>query len=55
METHRTDEHTLYLGDACGVLTQIPDESVDLIFADPPYTIGKVFNGTEEKWGSGEA
>ena len=43
-------------GDALEVLsTQIPDKSVDLIFADPPYNIGKDFNGTKEKWNSDEA
>jgi site-specific DNA-methyltransferase (adenine-specific) len=29
----------LYLGNAIEVLDQIPDESVDLIFADPPYNL----------------
>ena len=27
----------------------IEDESIDLIFIDPPYNIGKVFNGNKEK------
>ncbi len=29
----------LYLGDVIDVLKQLPDESVDLIFADPPYNL----------------
>lgn len=42
--------------DALEVLsTQIPDKSVDLIFADPPYNIGKDFNGRKDKWNSDEA
>lgn len=43
-------------GNALEVLsTQIPDNSVDLIFADPPYNIGKDFNGRKDKWTSDEA
>ncbi|GGD82178.1 methyltransferase [Emticicia aquatilis] len=41
----------IILGDALEVLrTQIKDSSIDLIFADPPYNIGKNFNGTLDKW-----
>ena len=29
----------LYLGDALKVLNELPEESVDLIFADPPYNL----------------
>ncbi len=32
------------------VLTKIPDASVDLIFVDPPYNIGKNFAGKKDKW-----
>jgi len=43
-------------GDALQVLDrQIDDSSVDLIFADPPYNIGKNFNGRLDKWPSDEA
>jgi len=30
----------IILGDSIEVMKQIPDESIDLIFADPPYNIG---------------
>lgn len=41
----------IYLGDAIEVLSnQIEDESIDLIFVDPPYNIGKCFNGIKDKW-----
>jgi site-specific DNA-methyltransferase (adenine-specific) len=30
---------TVYLGDAIEVMAQLPDESIDLIFADPPYRL----------------
>ena len=43
--------HKIYWGDAIEVLsTEIPDASIDLIFADPPYNIGKDFKGTKDKW-----
>lgn len=41
--------HTIYHGDAVQVLKSIETESVDLIFADPPYNIGKDFDGTHDK------
>jgi len=37
------------------VLKTLPDNSIDLIFADPPYNIGKNFNGHIEKWETEEA
>lgn len=48
--------HSIYHGEALQVLGQeIHDESVDLIFADPPYNIGKRFGEFEDKWPSDEA
>ncbi len=47
------DFHTIYWGDALDVLAhEIPDAAIDLIFADPPYNIGKNFNGRKEEWTS---
>lgn len=40
----------IIFGDAIEALSIIPDDSVDLIFADPPYNIGKNFNGLKDKW-----
>ncbi|MCO4158540.1 adenine-specific DNA-methyltransferase [Citrobacter amalonaticus] len=37
-------------GDALTELKKLPAESVDLIFADPPYNIGKDFDGMVESW-----
>lgn len=34
-------EHKIILGDSLRVLKQIPSESIDLVFADPPYNISK--------------
>jgi site-specific DNA-methyltransferase (adenine-specific) len=43
----------IYHGDAMEVLdAEIADSSVDLIFADPPYNIGKDFSGFLDKWPS---
>jgi adenine-specific DNA-methyltransferase len=43
----------IYWGDALEVLHEhIPDESVHLIFADPPYNIGKNFSEFVDKWES---
>lgn len=51
MEIFGTDNHKIIHSDALKALTtQVADNSVDLIFADPPYNIGKNFNGHIEKW-----
>ena len=41
--------HKIILGDALEVLKQIPDESIDLVFADPPYNMSKK-NGLKWKY-----
>lgn len=45
-----TEEHKILHGDALEALEKLPNNSVDLIFADPPYNIGKNFNGHKDKW-----
>lgn len=50
MEIFGNEKHKIIFGDALEALNAIPDNSVDLIFADPPYNIGKNFNGKIEKW-----
>ncbi len=57
METFSDGQHTIYQGDAVCILEsdRIPEASIDLIFADPPYNIGKDFNGRRDKWPSEEA
>jgi adenine-specific DNA-methyltransferase len=45
----------VFWGDCFSVLGQvIPDSSVDLIFADPPYNIGKKFASFKDSWPSDE-
>ncbi|MEY4935216.1 MAG: hypothetical protein RIS64_1575 [Bacteroidota bacterium] len=44
-------QHKILHGDVIQVLqSEIPDHSIDLIFADPPYNIGKNFNGHKDSW-----
>ena len=33
--------HAIYLGDCLEILKEIPDSSVDIIYADPPYGLAK--------------
>ena len=40
---HRSRLGTLYRGDCMAVLPQIASASVDLIFADPPFNLGKSY------------
>lgn len=54
MEIIGTEEHKIYFGDALEALDQIEDESIDLIFADPPYNIGKIFASSKDKWATDE-
>ena len=49
------DNQGIYHGDAIEVLKYIPNESIDLIFVDPPYNIGKDFAGRKDKWETDEA
>ena len=46
---------TVYQGNCLEVLPKIEDSSVDLIFADPPYNIGKTFGEFRDRWPSDEA
>ena len=53
MPTFDKDGQAIIWGDAINALQrEVPDASVDLIFADPPYNIGKKFNGRNDKWQS---
>lgn len=38
------------LGDSLSVMREMKPESIDLIFADPPYNIGKNFGNNVDKW-----
>lgn len=43
------DGHVIYHGEALETLKGLASESVDLIFADPPYNIGKDFDGIHDR------
>lgn len=51
MKKFEKNNHKIFFGDVIEVLkNEIEDNSIDLIFIDPPYNIGKVFNGNKEEW-----
>jgi site-specific DNA-methyltransferase (adenine-specific) len=55
MEILGNKEHKIIFGDVLDALNRLPNSSIDLIFADPPYNIGKNFNGHIEKWKTEES
>ena len=54
LQVFENDLSKIIHGDAIKVLPLLPDQSVDLIFADPPYNIGKKFGDFLDKWDSME-
>ena len=55
MELIGTKNNRIIHGDAIWALENIiEDNSIDLIFADPPYNIGKNFAGCIDKWDTDE-
>ena len=51
---YKDNFHTIIHGDALKNLRHLESESIDLIFADPPYNIGKNFDGSIENWSEDE-
>ena len=43
------------LGDSLNVLSQMKSKSVNLIFSDAPYNIGKDFGNNSDKWESADS
>ena len=55
MTVFENGDHRIVWGDAMEAMrSHLVDGSVDLVFADPPYNIGKDFNGEKDKWPSDE-
>jgi site-specific DNA-methyltransferase (adenine-specific) len=54
MEIYEQNGHLLINSDVFEGLNSITNESVDLIFIDPPYNIGKDFITTKDKWETDE-
>jgi len=51
MLNHPKIEHyidRITAGDALSLLQDIPDNSVDVVFADPPFNLGKKYNSTKD-------
>lgn len=47
----KRDNHTVYHNDCLYAISNyIPDKSIDLIFLDPPYNIGKKFSNFSDNW-----
>lgn len=56
MKIFGTSNNKIIYGDAIEALNEyVEDNSVDLIFADPPYNIGKDFAGCKDRWKNDEA
>lgn len=49
-EVYGREGQQIIMGDALEILHDIPNGSIDLIFVDPPYNIGKNFAGRKDKW-----
>jgi len=52
MKEFEKNGHKIIWGEAIESLDTIKDNSVDLIFADPPYNIGKKFVDIQDHWDS---
>jgi adenine-specific DNA-methyltransferase len=52
MKVFEKNGHKIILGEAIEALESIKDNSVDLIFVDPPYNIGKRFIDLPDRWES---
>lgn len=51
MEIFAEGNHKVIWDDSIEALENcVQDNSVDLIFVDPPYNIGKVYNGKKHSW-----
>lgn len=48
--SYGSGDHVIWHGDAVEVLDSIPDGTCDLVFADPPYNIGKRFKDFHDRW-----
>jgi len=55
MKVFEKGKNKVIWGDAIEVLRDnVEDSSIDLVFVDPPYNIGKIFNGRKCKWETSE-
>ena len=52
VEQYGNETTTIFHGNCLEALSTLPAESVDLVFADPPYNIGKRFSEFDDAWPS---
>ncbi len=52
LSKYESDSVAIYHGNCLDALREIPDNSVALVFADPPYNIGKQFGDFSDVWPS---
>lgn len=52
MDCHQNESAKIYHADCLAALNDVTDGSVDLVFADPPYNIGKKFADFRDSWAS---
>lgn len=53
MKKYEGNGHIIYYGDVIEIIrSEICDTSIDLIFVDPPYNIGKQFSQFTDRWTS---
>ena len=46
------ETNNVYCGDCLEVMADWPDESVDLVYLDPPYNTGKDWGAFDDRWES---
>lgn len=54
LEYQCNQDSMVLLGDSLEILKDFQSESIDLIFADPPYGIGKDFGNSKDIWENGK-
>ena len=52
IEYYQSGTVTVIHGGCLSALPHIPDETIDLVFADPPYNIGKKIGKFHDSWNS---
>ena len=55
LEPHLGENVSIFHGDCLDIMSQLPAQSVDLVFADPPYNIGKTFGSFRDNWSTDTA
>ena len=52
VKTYFNENHKILHGDVLNCFKEVPDKSIQLVFADPPYNIGKDFDGILDSYDS---